>query len=1051
MSINIIDSSVFTDPVTAPADDDDADEATFLAGLQALANRTRFLLDNPAVPALAVDEILARASTGPSEGKASSDYSLAQIAQTGAREWSDGLDTKGADIASATTTNLATVTGTYVTVNGTTTIDSFGTANPGVRRWVRFTASLILTHSANLILPGAVNITTVAEDMLLAISEGGGVWRVASYIGQGADVQSVTAAAGQNILQASPTMGAVVLTPLNQEIETTLANTHYGLNAGNVGSYTTANRNASFGEGANAATVTGDDNTSVGYFAFNQAVANAGQNTMVGAFAGSTLRGAGENQPVNNVGVGFEALMGAGAAEGVNLSTGVGYRALKNVDGAGGTSNNNTAFGGLAGTAVTTGQHLTLLGAAAGSTITTGSNDIIIGRSQTTPSPTDSDHLNIGGTIYGDLSTDRIRFGGTGLVVGDASLRLSQTDSSFVPNVLDDTQEAALTPIDGMFHYSSTAGMHRARQNGAWVDIFSATLQSAFGLGNTIDVTAGRPLLLRGTTALGVSPLDVRIDPGSGYLSVLEVDGLGAVDITAIAGQSINLITTGGGAVGIASDGTLGFGSTSGDVRLNTGGFPRLVIANAGNVSIGGSGVPNAAAELDLTSAARGFLTTRWTTAQETANLIGLGIGEKGLAWFNTTTNAWRGWNGTMAFTFGANGGEANTASNQGAGADIFLQKTGVDLEFRGLTGIGGITAVVNGSSIDLSGAALLSLAGGIMTGSIIGQAISSTGFTGNLTGNVNGVALTDVGSATDFLNAQGNYVDPVADGPFLPLAGGTMSGQINMLAAADIKFAGGAGNNFLRGNVLNTGRVSFFTDNVERLSVSLTGVVNAISALHVAGVPVVVDTRAVIAGDGLLGGGDFSENRTFDVALTADAQHGTRGGGTQHADVVAGGASGFMDGVRATKVDALVVSEFQTTGVLFDGTNPTRFLHTSGAGVFQTPTGATLTIPASAPTGTYDVSLDFEWGYNTTASNFLSQLLQSGVGIPIMEHLEEPADSGGSGGVVDGAAMIMHMGRELPIDFTTGTAVTFTFQFAPEAAFDCAVRRVSLSVERKL
>lgn len=45
MATNITDVDEFTDPVTAPADGDAANAATFLAGLQKLSNRTRFLLN----------------------------------------------------------------------------------------------------------------------------------------------------------------------------------------------------------------------------------------------------------------------------------------------------------------------------------------------------------------------------------------------------------------------------------------------------------------------------------------------------------------------------------------------------------------------------------------------------------------------------------------------------------------------------------------------------------------------------------------------------------------------------------------------------------------------------------------------------------------------------------------------------------------------------------------------------------------------------------------------------------------------------------------------
>lgn len=81
---------------------------------------------------------------------------------------------------------------------------------------------------------------------------------------------------------------------------------------------------------------------------------------------------------------------------------------------------------------------------------------------------------------------------------------------------------------------------------------------------------------------------------------------------------------------------------------------------------------------------------------------------------------------------------------------------------------------------------------------------------------------------------------------------------------------------------------------------------------------------RTLTAGTGLTGGGDLSADRTFNVAanadgsiianandiqvgiLATDVQHGVRGGGTQHAVVIAAGAAGFMSGADKTKLDGL-------------------------------------------------------------------------------------------------------------------------------------------------
>ncbi len=82
-----------------------------------------------------------------------------------------------------------------------------------------------------------------------------------------------------------------------------------------------------------------------------------------------------------------------------------------------------------------------------------------------------------------------------------------------------------------------------------------------------------------------------------------------------------------------------------------------------------------------------------------------------------------------------------------------------------------------------------------------------------------------------------------------------------------------------------------------------------------------------MIAGAGLTGGGTLAANRTFNVianadasvvvnandiqvgVLATDAQHGVRGGGTQHAAAIDAGASGFMTGTQVTQLAALVAA----------------------------------------------------------------------------------------------------------------------------------------------
>ena len=93
------------------------------------------------------------------------------------------LATKGADIASATTTDVGAVAGVMHDITGTTTITGLGTVSAGIWKILKFEGALTLTHNAtSLILPGGANITTADGDIGIFISEGSGNWRCVSYV-----------------------------------------------------------------------------------------------------------------------------------------------------------------------------------------------------------------------------------------------------------------------------------------------------------------------------------------------------------------------------------------------------------------------------------------------------------------------------------------------------------------------------------------------------------------------------------------------------------------------------------------------------------------------------------------------------------------------------------------------------------------------------------------------------------------------------------------------------------------------------------------------------
>jgi hypothetical protein len=91
-------------------------------------------------------------------------------------------EAKGADIASATTTDLGAATGNYVNVTGVVTITGLGTVQAGTRRIVTFSGALIITYNAtSLILPTSANITTVSGDCAMFVSLGSGNWICTHY------------------------------------------------------------------------------------------------------------------------------------------------------------------------------------------------------------------------------------------------------------------------------------------------------------------------------------------------------------------------------------------------------------------------------------------------------------------------------------------------------------------------------------------------------------------------------------------------------------------------------------------------------------------------------------------------------------------------------------------------------------------------------------------------------------------------------------------------------------------------------------------------------
>jgi hypothetical protein len=134
-----------------------------------------------------VDDTLAEWSTTPGSNKPTGATTIGTGLDENLREIQAvvraGLATKGADIASATTTDIGAIAGLMHDITGTTTITGLGTISAGIWKMLKFEGALTLTHnSTSLILLTSANRTTVAGDVGIYISEGSGNWRELVYM-----------------------------------------------------------------------------------------------------------------------------------------------------------------------------------------------------------------------------------------------------------------------------------------------------------------------------------------------------------------------------------------------------------------------------------------------------------------------------------------------------------------------------------------------------------------------------------------------------------------------------------------------------------------------------------------------------------------------------------------------------------------------------------------------------------------------------------------------------------------------------------------------------
>lgn len=92
------------------------------------------------------------------------------------------LNVATGNVTAAAETDLGAQDGDHITIVGTTTITSFGTALAGIKRYITCGSATPITYdSENLVIPGSASITTAPGDTFTAISYGGGVWQIFDY------------------------------------------------------------------------------------------------------------------------------------------------------------------------------------------------------------------------------------------------------------------------------------------------------------------------------------------------------------------------------------------------------------------------------------------------------------------------------------------------------------------------------------------------------------------------------------------------------------------------------------------------------------------------------------------------------------------------------------------------------------------------------------------------------------------------------------------------------------------------------------------------------
>jgi hypothetical protein len=142
------------------------------------------------------------------------------------------LASQGIDMTNAATIDLATMTGSYAEVTGSSaTVTSFGTESAGIAYRLKFNVATTLTHNAtSLIVPHGRNVDMPAGAVVDVVSKGAGNWVVANIspdtLGRVVgtlDVSALVVSAGTLTVVGNTTLGGTLAVSAGVTAGSTLA------------------------------------------------------------------------------------------------------------------------------------------------------------------------------------------------------------------------------------------------------------------------------------------------------------------------------------------------------------------------------------------------------------------------------------------------------------------------------------------------------------------------------------------------------------------------------------------------------------------------------------------------------------------------------------------------------------------------------------------------------------------------------------------------------------------------------------------------------------